>query len=714
MSSESPSNLELAIGHVVTMDIVGYSKLLIHEQSEQLQRLNEIVRGTNQFRAADGQGTLVRLPTGDGMVLVFFKGPEAPIECAIEIAAALKNHPAIQLRMGIHSGPINEVLDVNERTNVAGAGIDIAQRVMDCGDAGHILLSKRVADDLAPYLRWSSHLHDLGECETKHGRRISLVNFYTEEIGNPEPPRKCQQAQSSGLPGAASSVVHRRKRSLLIAAALGVTLLALAALIFLGTDLFSSWRHLAAAETGHSIVVLPFENATNDPNAEYLSEGISEALINSLTELQQLRVIARSTAFHYKGKNVDPRQIGHDLHVAAVLTGRVRQMQDALSVQVDLVDAATGAQLWGAAYDRKVSDVVAVKQAIAREVTQKLKLKLSGEEERRLIKRDTTNAEAYQFYLRGRYFWNRRTPEGLTKAIAQFQQAIEHDPNFAPGYAGLADAWLLVQQYVGVPSREAMPKARAAADRALQLDDSLAEAHASSALAYQFMWQWPESEQEYRRAISSNDNYATAHHWFGTYFLVLGQLDDALRELKRAQELDPLSQIISANFAIISLLKNDTAAAIDQAQKIIAFDSNHIIGHDWLGWAYLQAGRLPEAITEREKVVELSQRASPHLSGLGHVYAVAGRRKESLDLLRVLEERYAKGDGTGQGPAAICAGLGDFDQAFAWLEKDFRQKSAELQFITWRVQFRELRRDPRYANLIRRMGINPQIDSLIR
>lgn len=714
MASERAPDPRVEIAHVLSMDVVGYSLLLITDQTRIMAELGGVVKNTGQFRRADAAGKLMRIPTGDGMSLVFFDDPQAPVDCAMEIAAALKSYPDIQLRMGIHSGPVNQVTDVSDRSNVAGAGMDTAQRVMDCGDAGHILLSKRVADDLAPFPRWQPCLHELGEWEVKHGRKIGLVNLYTDAIGNPDPPRKCQPTQPSGLPGAAGSIVRPQKRSLLIAAGFGVCGLALAALIFLRTDLFSSWRHPAAAEPGHSIAVLPFENASSDPNAEYLSEGISEALINSLTELQQLRVIARSTAFHYKGKDVDPKQVGRDLHVAAVLTGRVRQLQDALSVQVDLVDAATGAQLWGAAYDRKISDVVAVKQAIAREVTQKLKLKLSGEEERRLVKRDTTNAEAFQFYLRGRYFWNRRTPEGLTKAIDQFQQAIEHDPNFAPGYAGLADAWLLVQQYVGVPSREAMPKARAAADRALQLDDSLAEAHASSALAYQFMWQWPESEQEYRRAISANDNYATAHHWFGTYFLVEGQLDDALRELKRAQDLDPLSQIISANFAIVFLLKNDTAGAIDQAQKIIAFDPNHIIGHDWLGWAYLQAGRLPEAITEREKVVELSQRASPHLSGLGHVYAVAGRRREALDLLKELEERYAKGDGTGQGPAAICAGLGDFDQAFAWLEKDFQQKSAELQFITWRVQFRDLRRDPRYADLIRRMGINSRIDSLIR
>jgi len=708
VGSEREPNQKVEIAHVLSIDLVGYSLLLITQQTRVMNELASLVKNTEQFRHADARGRLVRIPTGDGMSLVFFDDPQAPIECATEIASVLKSHPDIRLRMGIHSGPVNEVIDVSDRSNLAGAGMDMAQRVMDCGDAGHILLSQRVADDLAPFPRWNPHLHHLGECEVKHGRKIGLVNFYTDEIGNPEPPKRCAAQDGEARSTSAGSSLPKSKRALIAGATLFVIALAVGASVFFRPQILQLWTNAGAAQTSsHSIAVLPFENASNDPNAEYLSEGISEALINSLTELQQLRVIARSTAFHYKGKDVDPRRVGRELQVAAVLTGKVRQMQDALSVQVDLVDATTGAQLWGAAYDRKISDVIAVKQAIAREVTEKLKLKLSGEEQRRLVKRDTTNAEAYQFYLRGRYLWNKRTPAGLKQAIEQFQQAIERDPNFALGYAGLADTYLLLQQYVGVHSSEVMPKARAAVDRALQIDDSLAEAHASSALACQFMWQWAQAEQEYRRAVSLNDNYATAHHWFGLYFTVKRQLDDALREIKRAQELDPLSPIINANLAIIFLAKNDTNAAIEQCQRIIELDPNHISGHDWLGWAYLQQGRLPEAIREREKVAELSQRSGPQLSGVGYLYAVAGRRTEALGILKELEERYARGEAVGQHLASIYDGLGDRDQAFAWLEKDFQQHSAELQFITWRVQFRHLRRDPRYAALVQRMGLNP-------
>ncbi|MDQ3115557.1 MAG: hypothetical protein M3Q86_02940, partial [Verrucomicrobiota bacterium] len=667
-----------------------------------------VARNSAQFRRAEAEGKLMRIPTGDGMSLVFFDDPEAPIECAMEIAAALKSRPEIQLRMGIHSGPVNQVIDVSDRSNVAGAGMDTAQRVMDCGDAGHILLSKRVADDLSPFPRWRPHLHELGECEVKHGRKIGLVNFYTNEIGNPEPPRKCQPPPGTATARPASSSVRQRNYALIAAAALCLIVLALGALFYFRANIFPARLSAAASsQTRHSIAVLPFENATNDPSADYLSEGISEALINSLTELQQLRVIARSTAFHYKGKDIDPQRVGRELQVAAVLTGRVRQIQDALSVQVDLVDTATGAQLWGTAYERKISDIVAVKQAIAREVTQKLKIRLSGEEERRLVKRDTSNAEAYQYYLRGRYFWNQRTPEGIKKAIAEFQQAIEHDPNFALGYTGLADSYLLLEQYAGVPWSEVMPKARAAVDRALRIDDSLAEPHASSGLIYQFNWQWTPAEEEYRRAISLNPNYPTAHHWYGLYLNVRQRFDDALEETRRAQELDPLSPIIGANVAITLLLKNQPALAIEQCQRIIEFNPNHISGYDWLSLAYLHEGRLPEAIAVREKVVEMSQRSGPQLGILGYLYAMAGRRDEALEILRELEQKYARRETTGQTLAGICDALGDPDQAFAWLERDFQRHSADLQFIVTRPQFAHLCREPRVIGLLQRMGLNP-------
>jgi serine/threonine-protein kinase len=457
-----------------------------------------------------------------------------------------------------------------------------------------------------------------------------------------------------------------------------------------------------------SIAVLPLVNTSNDPNLEYLSDGISESLINSLTELQQLRVVARTTAFRYKGKEVDPQAVGRELNVRAVLMGRVRQLGDALDIQVDLIDASTGAQLWGEKYERKVSDALAVKQTIAREVTEKLRLRLSGEDERRLVKRDTTNAEAYHSYLRGRYFWNKRTADGIKKAIEQFQQAIERDPNYALGYVGLADSYGLLEEYAGIPTSETLPKARAAADRAVQLDDSLSEAHVSSAFIFWQSWQWAEAEAEYKRAISLNPNYPTAHHWLSIYFRAKLQLEDSLREIKRAQELDPLSPVINQNVAEVYLLKNDLTSAVEQCKRIIDLDPTFPGAHDELGFAYLKQQHYEEASAEFQKTVELSGGASRYLGDLGYCYAVTGKRAEALSIVKELEKRYARREAIGQYLAYVYAGLGDKDQAFAWLERDFQQRSGiRLPFIQWWFTFENLRSDPRYADLVRRMGLTP-------
>jgi TolB-like protein/Flp pilus assembly protein TadD len=456
-----------------------------------------------------------------------------------------------------------------------------------------------------------------------------------------------------------------------------------------------------------SIAVLPFQNSSGDSNSEYLSDGISEALINSLTELQQLKVIARSTVFRYKGKEVDPQALGRELNVRALLMGRVRQSGDNLNIQVDLVDANTGAQLWGHEYESKTSDVLSVKQAIAREVTDKLRLRLSGNEKHQLTKRDTANAESFQSYLKGRYYWNKRSTEGIKKAIEQFQQAIDLDPNYALGYVGLADSYLALELYAGLPASEVVPKARAAADRALQLDDSLSEAYATSAFINQKLWRWPEAEQELKRAISLNPNYPTAHHWYAYYFYIQRQFDGAMREIKRAYELDPLSPVISENVALVYLLKNDLKSAIEQCLKTIDLDPGFADAHYVLGFAYLKAGRIEEATAEFQKSVELSGRASTYLGNLGYCYAVTGRREEALKILKELEARYAEGKSSGQFLAGVYAGLGEKDQAFVWVEKDFQQHSGQLPTIAWRLHFDSLRSDPRYHDLLRRMELKP-------
>jgi serine/threonine-protein kinase len=463
----------------------------------------------------------------------------------------------------------------------------------------------------------------------------------------------------------------------------------------------------ASAIPEKSIAVLPFENASGNAETEYLSDGISETLINSLTELQQLKVIARSTAFRYKGKEIDPQAVGRELKVRAVLMGLVRQVGDRLNVQVDLVDATTGAQLWGEEYERKLSDVLSVKQTIAREVTEKLRLRLTGEQQQRLVKRDTTNAEAYQFYLKGRYYWEKRTAENLTKAIDQFQQAADKDPNYALAYVGLADCYVLLEDYVGTPASEIYPKAKAFAERALQLDSSLSEAHTSLAYVYINLWQWEQAEEEFKRAIKLDPNYPTAHHWYSLYLRNVGRFDEGMTEIKRAHELDPLSLVIGGTLTYAYIVEGDVNSAIAQSKRVIDLDPNFPRAHEYLGLAYLKQGHHSEAIAELQKAVELSGRERWPLGDLGYGYAISGKRVEALAVLKELEGKYQKHETIGQDLAAVYAGLGEKDQVFAWLEKDFQARSGLLTRIRWTPPFESLRSDPRYADLVRRMGLQP-------
>ena len=524
-----------------------------------------------------------------------------------------------------------------------------------------------------------------------------------------------QSTQSTGSGAAAGTVPASIEHAASSAAYLvsGIKQHKLAAAIALlvliiGAIGVSAYLHARNSEVAiESIAVLPFVNASGDASVEYLSDGISETLINSLSRVQKLRVAARSTAFRYKGKEIDPQTVGRDLNVRAVLMGRVRLVRDSLNIQVDLVDTRTGAQLWGEEYDREVSDVLAVKQDIAREVTEKLRLSLTGEQQKQMTSRDATNTEAYQFYLKGRYYWNKRTAEGIKKAIEQFQRAVDKDPNYALAYVGLADCYVILEQYAGAPASELYPKAKAYVQRALQLDSSLAEAHASLGLINDSLWLWDEAEREYKRAIELNPNYPTAHQWYSIHFDYLGRFDEEMVELKRAQQLDPLSLIISTDLEELYLTLGDLNSALEQCRKTIQLDSYFPSGHEDLGSVYLKQGHHTEALAEFQKAVELSGRASDMLSSLGAGYAIAGKRAEALAVVKELEEKYARHEAIGQNLARVYANLGDKDQAFAWLEKDFQARSGVLGRIRALTELEPLRSDPRFADLRRRTGLKP-------
>jgi eukaryotic-like serine/threonine-protein kinase len=485
------------------------------------------------------------------------------------------------------------------------------------------------------------------------------------------------------------------------------TAIVAAALVLAGIGL-AAYLHARNTEVAiDSIAVLPFVNQNRDPDTEYLSDGLTESIINSLTQLPSLRVSPRSTVFQYKGKDTDPMKIGRDLGVRSVLTGRLLQRGDSLMVGVELLDVRDNKQIWGDQYNRKLADALGMQQEISREISERLRTKLSGEEQKQLIRRDTSNPEAYAFYLKGRYYWNKRTAENVRKAMEQFQQAADKDPNYALAYVGLSDCYSLLELYVGTPASETIPKAKAFAERALQLDNSLAEAHTSLGFAYDSLWQWEKAEEEFKRALELNPSYATAHQWYGLLLLDKGRLDEALTEMKRAQELDPLSQIIGQNVVQAYLARGDVNSAIEQAKKVIDLDPNSPRGHSQLGLAYLKRGNHAEAIGELRKAVELTKRERRPLSDLGYAYAILGRRTEALAILKELETKYERHEALGQDFAAVYAGLGDKDQAFAWLEKDFQARSALLSRTRWYVPVESLRSDPRYADLLRRMGLPP-------
>jgi TolB-like protein/Tfp pilus assembly protein PilF len=541
MSNSVGAGVRLEIGHVLFMDLVGYSKLLLDEQRELLQRLTEIVRSTEQVRAAETADNLIQLPAGDGMALVFFNSPEAPVQCAIEIGKKLKQYPQIKLRMGIHSGPINEVRDVNDRANVAGAGINIAQRVMDCGDAGHILLSKRVAEDLAHSRKWRPYLHDLGECAVKHGVPIFIVNLYTDEIGNAQLPEKFKQWQSeqaaqaaSGFPSAA-----RRRAVLTVAGAL------LLAAIGFSMWFYSRQAALTSLTTEKTIAVLPFQNFSPDKENAFFADGVQDDILTSLAKIKDLRVISRSSVMKFRDAAAQNlRQIGKTLGVANILEGSVRREGDRVVVNVQLIDARNDRHIWANRYDRTLADSLGLQGELASEIAEALRATLSTEEQARVATKPTQNPDAYVFYLRANQI--SRNPDTLLEdyktAEQLYTQAIALDPNFALAHARLASVCAEVFHFYE-PTEAWRTKARAEADIALRLQPNLAEAH--FALGQCIYWM----DQNYDRALEQFEIASRLSPSNGDIARLIaaikrrqGKWEQALEEYERVAMLDPQNQ----------------------------------------------------------------------------------------------------------------------------------------------------------------------------
>lgn len=1077
MPSEHSADVKFEIGHVLFIDIVGYSKLLINQQSEQIQKLKEIVRGTEQVCLAEAEGKLLRLPTGDGGALVFRNNLEAPVLCALEVAKALKSHPEIRVRMGIHSGPVNEVVDLNEQSNIAGAGINMAQRVMDCGDAGHILVSKRVADDLEHYAKWRSQLHELGECEVKHGLRISLLNLFSDEVGNPELPEKFRKAKKQTKPAAAGrgeelwlavlpfkssgdveiesfanglgeeittglsrfrylSVVagasaarlkeetedertlgarlgaryvlqgsirkggssirvtaqlvdvqtgtqlwaetynrdlqastifdaqddiaarivatvadsygvlvhslreateqkddadftpaewqfqwfayreqitpsnHAALRSrleraaksdnrpsdlwaclaqicvdeyafgwqddatsldrALVAARRGVELdranqfamVALAQTHFFRQDLaafgpaaeramalnplntdalgilgleivhtgefergtaivrramelnpnHAGWMHFAplwdhfhkreyeqaleranrvdvpglfwpflvmASACGHlsrraeakaavrdllaldpdfatharanigtwhfasglmepildglrkaglsipengssdspkrnpqprrdikgataakSVAVLPFVNLSADKADEYLSDGMTEELINALAKVPGLRVPGRTSCFAFKGKSEADifRKVGDQLHVETVLEGSVRKAGDKLRVTAQLINVNDGYHLWSKDYDGDVRDIFAFQSNVAQRVVEALQINLGVEEARALTKKSTENPEAHRLYLLGRYEFGKYSEAGWTSSIRYYEQALKLDPNYALAYCGLADTYAYMGGVV-MPSREAVVKEKEFAQRALQLEPQLAEAHLSLAAAFAGAFDWQDAQAEFDRAIELNPNLAWAYEIYAWYLGGVGRLDDAIANDKKAITLDPLNSFFQAALAYFLYHARRYDDAIVQIKKTLELDPASTLAHHLLGCCLLWKGDTAGAIAEfqRSKIMV----AGAWYQGLlGYAYAISGDRPKAEQILRELEEMAKRQYVSTTAFADIYLGLGEKEKALDWLERSYQDQESACWYLKVDPIYDSVRNEPRFQALV--------------
>ena len=536
MSTDSGPSVHLEIGHVLFMDVVGYSKLLINDQQQLQEELSRVVRGTEAFRSAEAAGKLVRLPVGDGMALVFFDSPETPVLCAIEIGKALKDNPKLKLRMGIHSGPVSQVKDVNDRTNIAGAGINIAQRVMDCGDAGHILVSRRVAEDLAQSREWEPHLSDLGECSVKHGLTVSVTNLYTGDAGNPEVPEKIRKTREEE---AAEKAAHQqaptfRRRNVLIIA--GALLLAagLAATLF---------TFLTSSHSDKSIAVLPFENLSAEKENAFFADGIQDDILTSLAQIEGLRVISRTSVMGYGGGNSthNVKAIAKALDVSNVLEGSVRREGNRVVVNVQLIDARHDRHLWAKRYDQELSDSLGLQGELAEQIADALRVALTPEEKARVETKPTSNTEAYVVYLRANQI--QRNPDTLLEVFKRaeqlYQEAIRLDPNFALAHARLASTAAEIFHF-HEPFERWKKLARQEADTALRLQPNLAEAHfALGECIYWFDRDYDRALEQFDQALRLAPNNAETGRLIAAIKRRQGKWQEALKAYEKVQKVDP-------------------------------------------------------------------------------------------------------------------------------------------------------------------------------
>jgi TolB-like protein/class 3 adenylate cyclase/cytochrome c-type biogenesis protein CcmH/NrfG len=562
MPIQIKNEIQLEIAHVLFIDIVGYSKLSISDQHAAVEELSRIVRASEQFQRAEAASRLTRIPTGDGMALAFYASPEAPVQCAVEISRALKEHPRLQLRMGIHSGPVGGLVDVNERANLAGAGLNIAQRVMDCGDAGHILLSKHVAEDLEEYQKWRPLLHDLGSCEVKHGVRVSVVNLYDDQFGNAKLPQRFETVQKG--------------RTRLRWAEVAVALLVLAAIIAGFVLLLRRPARSAITIAEKSIAVLPFENRSDDKANAYFADGIQEEILTRLAKIADLKVISRTSTQHYKSTPENLPEIARQLGVAHILEGSVQKSGDGVRVNVQLIKAANDSHLWADTFDRKLTDIFSVESEVAKAVADQLRAKLTGQEEQVIAAKPTDNVEAYDAYLRGLAYWLKPgyTLANALSAQKYLKEAVRLDPKFALAWALLSytDALGYITANLQ-PTPALREEARQAAETALTLQPNLGE------------------------ALLAKGYY---------YYACLKDYDTAMRYFEQARQFLPNSSLIPESLGYVARRRGQwdrSESYLNEAERLDPRNVNLLYQH---ALSYFHLRRFSEALRKFDQVLNIT------------------------------------------------------------------------------------------------------------
>lgn len=688
---------ELDIAHVLFCDLVGYSLLPIDRQQQMISQLQEIVRQTEDYRRADARGQLVRLPAGDGIALAFLQDPVAPVRCAFAIARALQAYPEMRLRIGIHSGPVFLSTDINGTRNVVGSGINLAQRVMDSGEAGHILVSRNVAEVLAQVSYWQPSLHDLGEREVKHGVRIHLYNVYTDEIGNAAQPTKLPAAYSGFQKSPASKELsHPEEPQTQI----------------LRAATTAKENRQSTIQNLKSVAVLPFADMSAGGDNEYFCDGLAEELLNALAKITELKVAARTSAFAFKGKQKNVGEIGNLLNVNTILEGSVRRSGNRLRINVQLVNVADGFHLWSERYDREMQDIFDLQDEITLTVIDALKLKLLGDEKAAVLKRYTDDAEVHELFLKGRYYAYKYTAEGWQRAIEFFEKAIEKQPSYAPAHAAMATARGCLWFFGILPAEQTIPQCKTANSKALEIDSNLADAYLSLAMiTFFYEWKWEKAEREFKQSIALNPHNAEALSYYSLFLAFEERFDEAITNGKRALEIDPLAPLINMNVGWTYFSSGLSREAFDQADKIIEIEPD-FYGAYWLkGAIHLSEGEYEAAVEELKRAVALGGHQIV-LADLGSAYSLAGQADEAAAVLdRLLEMRRR------EYVPAICLAriysrIGENNKALEWLETAFEERNGEMVFLKGEIagaaagdSLNSLDSDPRLIELLRKMKL---------